>query len=156
GERRPLARPLEADAAGARPGDDVALSVGDRHHGVVERRLDMRQAVVDDALLAALLERLLPLPCRAFLFLWCGAFRARRFAFCHKSQLSAFLDNLLLRNRALARTLARARVGARALAADRQAAAMPRAAIAADFHQPLDVHRDLFAEVALDPALLFD
>src|SRR5262249_25142905 len=36
GERRPLARPLEPDAAGARPSDDVALGVGDGHDGVVE------------------------------------------------------------------------------------------------------------------------
>src|SRR5204862_11362 len=35
-------------------------------------------------------------------------------------------------------------------------AAVARAAVAADFHQPLDVHRDLFAEVAFDAALLFD
>ena len=33
---------------------------------------------------------------------------------------------------------------------------MAAAAIAADLHQPLDVHRDLLAEVALDAALLLD
>src|SRR5262245_28742459 len=147
-ERRALARALEPDAAGARPGDDVALGVGDRHRGVVERGVDVREPVVDDALLAAFLERLLALA-GAFLLLWCGALR-RRVALGHK------LDNLLLRDRALARTLARARVGARALAAHRQAAAMPHAAEAADFHQPLDVHRDLLAEIALDAALLLD
>src|SRR6185436_3414970 len=54
---------------------------------------------------------------------------------------------LLLRDRALARALARARVGARALAADRQIAAVPESSIAADFHQPLDVHRDLLAQI---------
>ena len=58
-ERRALARALEADAAGARPRHDVALGVGDRHRRVVERGVDVRQPVVDDALLAALLERLL-------------------------------------------------------------------------------------------------
>src|SRR5262249_20466448 len=52
--------------------------------------------------------------------------------------------------------LARARVGARALPADGQAAAMPHAAEAADFHQPLDVHRDLLAEITFDAALLLD
>src|SRR5689334_10516836 len=36
GERRPLARPLEADATGARPRDDVAFRVGDGHDSVVE------------------------------------------------------------------------------------------------------------------------
>src|SRR5262245_54184334 len=33
---------------------------------------------------------------------------------------------------------------------------MPRAAVAADLDEPLDVHRDLLAEIALDAALLFD
>ena len=60
-ERRPLARSLEADAAGARPRHHVAFGVGDRHRRVVERGVDVRQPVMDDALLAALLERLLPL-----------------------------------------------------------------------------------------------
>ena len=44
----------------------------------------------------------------------------------------------------------------RALAAHRQVAAVPQAAVAADLHQPLDVHRDLLAEVAFDAALLLD
>src|SRR5262249_14537821 len=47
-------------------------------------------------------------------------------------------------------------VGARTLAAHRQAASMPHSAEAADFHQPLDVHRDLLAEIAFDAALLLD
>jgi hypothetical protein len=34
----------------------------------------------------------------------------------------------------------------------RQVAAVAQAAVAADFHQPLDVHRDLLAEIALDAA----
>ena len=67
-ERRALARPLETDAAGARPRDDVALGVGNRHHGVVERRLDVRQPVMHDALFAALLERLLALVLQGKLF----------------------------------------------------------------------------------------
>src|SRR3954470_3558555 len=66
-ERRALARALEADPAGARPRDDVALGVGDRHGRVVERRVDVRQPVVHDALLAALLEGLLALAGGAFL-----------------------------------------------------------------------------------------
>src|SRR5438552_3126478 len=67
-----------------------------------------------------------------------------------------FLLALLLRNRALARSLARARVGARALAPDGQRSAVTAAAVAADFHQPLDVHRDLLAEIAFDAALLLE
>src|SRR5262245_65318246 len=66
------------------------------------------------------------------------------------------LHDLLLSNRALARTLARARVGLRPLAAHGQAAAVPRSAVRADFHQPLDVHRDFLAEVAFHAPLLLD
>src|SRR4030095_11177746 len=60
------------------------------------------------------------------------------------------LHCLLFRDRALARALARARV------ADRQVAAVPEPSIAADFHQPLDVHRDLLAQIAFHAADLFD
>src|SRR5581483_91933 len=66
------------------------------------------------------------------------------------------LDRLLLRDRAPARALPGARVRLRPLAADRQVAPVPQAAVAADLHQPLDVHRHLLAEVALDAALLLD
>src|SRR6185437_5916038 len=41
GERRRLARALEARAAGRLPGDDVARGVGERDDRVVERRLDV-------------------------------------------------------------------------------------------------------------------
>src|SRR6516162_10097210 len=69
---------------------------------------------------------------------------------------SSPLDDLLLSNCALARALARARVRPRALTAHREAAAVARAAVAADFHQPLDVHRAVLAQFALDAALLLD
>src|SRR5258708_2538912 len=106
---------------------------------------------MDDALLAALFEGLLALA-GAFFFLRCRAFRRRGsfFLLCHT------LHNLLLRDRALARTLARARVRLRALTANRQPAPVPHAAVAADFHQPLDVHRDVLAQVAFHAALLLD
>jgi len=42
------------------------------------------------------------------------------------------------------------------LSAGRQIPPVPRAAVAADFDQPLDAERDLLAEVAFDPALLLD
>src|SRR6187431_1206170 len=42
GERRRLARALEADRAGRLPGDDVPLLVGEGDDRVVERRLDVR------------------------------------------------------------------------------------------------------------------
>src|SRR3546814_3375287 len=46
--------------------------------------------------------------------------------------------------------LTSARIGVRALAANRQALAMAQAAIAGEVHQPLDVHRRVAAQVALD------
>src|ERR687894_516515 len=63
---------------------------------------------------------------------------------------------LLLGDRGAARPLAGARVGVRALAAHGEAAAVAQAAVAADVHQPLDVHLDALAEVALDLALRLD
>src|SRR2546421_753277 len=53
GKGRALARPLEALAAGAAPGEDVALGVGQRHDRVVEGGLDMRLTHDDVLLLAA-------------------------------------------------------------------------------------------------------
>src|SRR5215211_688350 len=38
----------------------------------------------------------------------------------------------------------------------RKIAAMPQAAVAADLHEPLDIHGDLLAEIALDAALLLE
>src|ERR1051325_3309015 len=66
------------------------------------------------------------------------------------------LHHFFLGNRAFARPFARARVGARPLTANRQRAAVPHAAVAADLHQPLDVHRDVLPQVALDASLLLD
>src|SRR6266550_98402 len=53
GKRRALARALEALAAGAPPGEHVALGVGQRHDGVVEGGLDVRLAHDDVLLLAS-------------------------------------------------------------------------------------------------------
>src|SRR5438132_1267678 len=53
GKGRALARPLEALAAGAAPGEDVALGVGQRHHRVVEGGLDVGLAHRDVLILAA-------------------------------------------------------------------------------------------------------
>src|SRR5580765_3017633 len=63
---------------------------------------------------------------------------------------------LLVGNRTAARTLARARVSMRALPANRQTAAVPQAAIGAHLDVPLDVHRDLFAQIAFHRALFFE
>src|SRR4051812_32021303 len=52
-ERRGLTRALEADVAAGRPADHVAVRVGDRDDGVVERALDVRVAVRDVLLFLA-------------------------------------------------------------------------------------------------------
>jgi hypothetical protein len=52
GEGGGLARALEADVAGRGPGEHVALGVGDRDDGVVERALDVGHAVGDVLALA--------------------------------------------------------------------------------------------------------
>src|SRR3972149_7724206 len=57
-----------------------------------------------------------------------------------------------LLHRSLARALAGPGVGMGPLAADRKPAGMPKPPIAADIHQPLDVHRDLLAQISLDAA----
>src|SRR5690606_21320793 len=49
-ERGRLARAAETRAARGRPRQRVALAVGDRDDGVVERSVDVRDAVGDDAL----------------------------------------------------------------------------------------------------------
>src|ERR1700734_3387662 len=56
------------------------------------------------------------------------------------SGAAMLLRHFLLAGDRLGGALARARIGVRALAADRQALAVTQAAIAAQIHQPLDVH----------------
>src|SRR5690349_16757439 len=63
---------------------------------------------------------------------------------------------LLLAGDRLRRPLAGAGVGMGPLAADRQTAAMAQPAIAAEIHQPLDVERDLAAQIALDHVVAVD
>src|SRR5215217_8648083 len=62
---------------------------------------------------------------------------------------------LLLRDGCASRTFTRASVCMRSLASDRKCAAMSQPAIAADVHQPLDVHLDALAKVAFDLSLRF-
>src|SRR5690606_24814605 len=50
GERRGLARTAETGATCRRPGKGIALAIGDGDDGVVERGLDMDDAVRDHAL----------------------------------------------------------------------------------------------------------
>src|SRR5262245_8406258 len=118
GERGALAAALEADGAGAGVAERVAVGVGDRDDGVVERRLDVGDAPADVA------------PGLAFLALGHSSVVV--------STLLLLLDALLAGD-CLARALAGAGVGAGALAADRQTAAVAQAAVALDVPQPGDV-----------------
>src|SRR5690606_4950919 len=124
-ERGRLARTAEARAARSRPRKRIALAVGDGDDGVVERSVDMRDAIGDDAL-----DLLLRLD---------GGW----FGHC----LFPLLPD------GLARTLAGTGIGPGALAAQRQAATVAQAAIAGQVHQALDGHADLAAEVAFDHVL---
>jgi hypothetical protein len=63
---------------------------------------------------------------------------------------------LLLSDRAFARTLAGAGIRMGALSANRQIAAVTESAIRTDFDEPLDVHRNVFAQIAFDAAFAFD
>src|SRR6516164_4381853 len=63
---------------------------------------------------------------------------------------------LFLAGNRLGRTLAGAGVGMGALAADRQPAAVTQPTIAAEIHQPLDVHGDLTPEVAFHHIVMID
>src|SRR5689334_15401917 len=66
------------------------------------------------------------------------------------------LGCLLASGHRLADAAPRARVRARALAANRQVAAMPNAAIAVDLDQPLDIHIDFAAKIALNLVVAVD
>src|SRR4051794_1143802 len=127
--RRALPGALEAGNAGRAPADHRATEVGDRDDRVVERRLDMDVPLGDVlALTAALLDRLL--------------------AFGHLSVRSL---GLLLPPHAdrLLRSAPLTGVRLGSLAADRQVATMAHPSVRADLDEPLDVQRDLAAEVAL-------
>src|SRR5918995_2057075 len=66
------------------------------------------------------------------------------------------LLHLLLAGDRPCRPLAGAGIGVGALAADRQAAAVTQTPIATEIHQPLDVHRDIAPQVALDAVVAVD
>src|SRR5882762_4911082 len=125
--------------AGGRPGKRVALAIRDRHDGVVERGVDMR-----DPLSHVLLDLLARAGCRGLLQLLAG----RCVSASHV--LGGLPCWYVEFDRGLARTLARARVGARTLTAHRQALAVARAAIAVKVDQAFDRHLHLAAQIALD------
>src|SRR5271157_2819897 len=143
-KRRSLARTTEAQRTRTLPRHRVSRGIGDGDNGVVEGRLNVHQPVRN--VLALLLLELLGL---AFL-VRSGGSR------CFGHELCLPRCFLLVRYRALTRTLAGAGVGVGALPADGQAAAMTIPTIRTDLDEPLDVHRDVFAQIAFDVAALLD
>src|SRR5262249_43956029 len=136
GERRRLARALEAGAAGGLPRNDIAVLVGERDDRVVERRLDV--GLPDGDVLAHAAARAAAgrcLPRRGHLGL-------RR--------------RLLAAAGGLCRAFAGTGVGAGALAVHREPAAVADPAVRADLLQALDRLRALTAQVALHLEVLVD
>src|SRR5258708_29417022 len=79
---------------------------------------------------------------------------ANRLLFAAHDSLFALL--LLLAGDRFGRALARARIGVSALTAHRQPAAMTQAAIAAEIHQPLDVHAGFTTQITFDEIVAID
>src|SRR3954470_6421349 len=92
-------------------------------------------------------------PTTTFFFSFLRARGALPPAFCASAIL---LGHFLLAGDRLGGALAGAGIGVGALAADRQALAVAQAAIAAQVHQPLDVHRHFAAQVAFDLIVAVD
>src|SRR5215469_16597031 len=70
--------------------------------------------------------------------------------------LPLFLDDSLLARDRPRRSLAGACIRVRALTADRQSLAMPEPPVTTQIHEPLDVHRDGAAQIALDLVVPLD
>src|SRR5690606_34163912 len=136
-ERRRLLRPLEAGPPCAPPRDHGTGHVRDRDQRVVERRLDVRNALR------------IYLPPRTL---------GPRLGLRHASSSLAglLLRRLLLAGDRATRPLVRPRVRMRPLPPHRQAPPVPQAPVAADVHQPLHVHRHLGPQRALDLVLVLD
>src|SRR5258708_15658598 len=141
-ERCPFTRPAEAQRTGTLPREHIARRIADGHDRIVERCLDVRDC--ERHILALfLLERFL-------LALFLGRCSCCCRWFRHKLCLRRCF--LLVRYRALARTFTRAGIGVRPLTAHRKIPAMTVSAVRADLDEPFDVHRDFFAQIALNAA----
>src|SRR6202043_1515135 len=149
--RRRFARALETHGARRRPGNGIALHVGDGDHGVVERGVDVRHAGGDVFAFASADARSFFTHSEPF----CGSAPAEpapsHFPVWRAVLFDVLIDALfLLSGNGLGRTFSGACVGVGALAAHRQTAAMTQTAGASGIHQPLDVHRHFAPQVALD------
>src|ERR1700690_1211972 len=141
-----LSRALEPPRSGAGPRDGVAVHVRDRHHGVVERRLNVRDPRRHVLLYSLLLS--LRLGARAG-----GAGRCAGLGLRHDVLTPGRLARRTLagtRQDSLAGTLPCTSVGVRSLPVDRQPSAVTEPPVAAKVHQALDVHLHLSAQIAFD------
>src|SRR5450830_710335 len=163
GERRRLARALEADLARRGPGDHGTRGVGDGDDGVVERALDVRLAVGDVLLLLAArlancctslrghLRFLSDSPAVARVVMSVVPTRGRRRVLRRPGPAPVLLPaGLLLAGDGALRTLAGTRVGLGALSVHGKATAVPQALVATDLDLAADVRSDLTAEVTLE------
>src|SRR6202042_1968522 len=150
-----------------RPGNGIALRVGDGDGGVVERRIHMRHTGSDVLALTAayaggILAHLKNLSNDLNAAVMPAATPVRRVVSSEwrielfATPYSPFALLLLLAGDRLGRPLARAGVGMGGLTPPRQPAAMTQAAIAAEVHQTLDVHADFATKIALDQIVAVD
>src|SRR5690242_19832884 len=154
GERGRLARALEALRPRRRPGDGIALRVGNRDHGVVERGVDVRDARGDVFTFALAYARGFLAHVRPFR--GCGPITEPKPSISFAPRAAGAGRSLLLSGDRLGRPLAGAGVGVSALTAHGKTAAMPQAAIAAEVHQPLDVHRVLTPQITFHYVVTVD
>src|SRR5262245_25965080 len=77
-------------------------------------------------------------------------------SFVHAELPSPLFSDLLLACNGARGTFARACVGISALTANREPFAMAQTTVAAEIHQPLDVHRDFTPEIAFDDVIAVD
>src|SRR3954454_6952975 len=151
GERRRLARALEAHLAGGRPRDHGAGRVRDRDDRVVERALDVSVPGGDVLLLlaahllgarggTALGRHLLGTP----------EFRGLEPRAVDAREGLLLAARLRLAGHGALGPLAAPRVGLGALTAHRQATAVPQPLVAADLDLAADVGSDLATQVALE------
>ena len=119
-KRSTLSRSLESARPCGRPCERIALTVGDRDHGIVERGMYMGNTVADGATDLLLRSRL---------------------RLGHRRVPVLSLDGP-------ARALSGASVGVGALAPHRQSPAMANPPVTPEIHQPLDAHRNLPAQIA--------
>src|SRR5215831_1479498 len=77
-------------------------------------------------------------------------------SYVHAELPSPLFSDLLLACNGARGTFARACVGMSALTANRQPFAMTQTTIAAEIHQPLDVHRDFTTKIAFHDVIAVD